>query len=123
MMSITEITLRGCLINGVLYGDTAIPVGINQISSEVPDRFSLSQNYPNPFNPSTKIKFQIPKKGFVKLTVFNVLGKDIQVLVSRELSPGIYEVDFVGSDLPSGVYYYKLETEEFTQSKKMVLIK
>ncbi|MCI0450054.1 MAG: hypothetical protein L0Y79_09780 [Chlorobi bacterium] len=67
--------LLGCVINGVVYGDTGFMVGINQISSEVPETFSLFQNYPNPFNPSTKIKFQIPKSGFVKLTFFDVLGQ------------------------------------------------
>ncbi|MCI0448786.1 MAG: T9SS type A sorting domain-containing protein [Chlorobi bacterium] len=98
-------------------------MGIQTISSEIPDKFSLSQNYPNPFNLTTNIKFQIPKSGFVKLTVFDVLGKEIQVLINRQLSPGTYEADFEGSSLPSGVYYYKIETDVYVETRKMVLLK
>jgi hypothetical protein len=121
-------TLKGCVIGGVLYGDTSTLVGINQLSSEVPVEYSLSQNYPNPFNPMTKLKFQMPKSGFAVLTIFDALGKEIQVLVNQELTPGTYEVDFDGSDLPSGVYYYRLEASAplsgaFTETKKMVLTK
>lgn len=97
--------------------------GLNNVSTELPSQFSLSQNYPNPFNPTTNIKFNIPKSGFVKLTVFDVLGKEIQTLVNEQLSPGSYSYDFDASHLPSGIYYYKIESNEFTQTKKMVLIK
>src|SRR4030095_6507073 len=86
-------TLRGCVINGVLYGDTSTVVGIHQINSEVPLKFSLLQNYPNPFNPITNVKFQIPKSGFAKLIVFDVLGKEVKILVNQQLSPGIYEAN------------------------------
>jgi hypothetical protein len=115
--------LIGCVINGVLYGDTAMPVGINQISSEVPQNFSLSQNYPNPFNPTTQIEFKIANSGYVKLAVFDALGREVETLVNQELSPGTYQADFDGSNLPSGAYYYKLESGAFTETKKMVLIK
>lgn len=115
--------LQGCIINGMLLGDTSIFVGINYISSEAPQSFSLSQNYPNPFNPTTNIKFDVPKAGFIRLTVFDVLGKEIQKLVNEHLSPGTYNFDFDASHLPSGVYYYKLEVNNFIQTKKMVLIK
>ncbi|HEY3250095.1 MAG TPA: T9SS type A sorting domain-containing protein [Ignavibacteria bacterium] len=125
-------SLRGCLINGVLYGDTSL-VGINQISSEVPETFSLSQNYPNPFNPTTNIGFRIADFGLVKLVIYDVLGREIQTLVNEELKPGTYEVEFParqslgaggdGSNLPSGVYYYTLSAGDFVQTKKMVLIK
>lgn len=115
--------LLGCVIDGVVYGDTGFIVGINQISAEVPNNFSLLQNYPNPFNPSTNIKFQTPQSGFVKLTVFDALGKEIHTLVNQQLSPGTYSADFDGSNLPSGVYYYKLESEIFAETKKMILIK
>jgi hypothetical protein len=117
-------TLEGCIINGVLYGDTStVIVGINQVSSEVPEKFSLSQNYPNPFNPATNLKFEIPRAGFTKLTVFDILGKEVQILLDEQLYPGIYEIDFDGSSLPSGVYYYKLESGSFTETKKMILLK
>ncbi|MCI0448787.1 MAG: hypothetical protein L0Y79_03245, partial [Chlorobi bacterium] len=92
-------TIKGCVLNGTVYGDTAFLVGIKQINSEIPEQFTLSQNYPNPFNPSAKINFEIPKSGFVKLVVFDVLGKEIQVLVNQELSPGTYEADFDGNNL------------------------
>lgn len=109
-------------------------VSVKQISSNVPEQFSLSQNYPNPFNPLTKIKFDVPagrngNREIVKIIVFDILGKEIEVLVNEELSPGTYEVDFEGSNLPSGVYYYKLEVSDpstplrVTETKKMVLVK
>ena len=126
--------IRGCIINGVLYGDTSMLVGINQISSEVPEKYSLLQNYPNPFNPSTNIRFSIPQLGDaymrpVQLIVYDALGREVQILADENLSPGTYEVDFDGSNLPSGVYYYKLEVSDpsaplrVTETKKMVLIK
>lgn len=123
--------IRGCVINGVLYGDTSMLVGLNQISSEIPGSFYLSQNYPNPFNPVTKIKFQIPllrgvsegRGVLIKLTVYDVLGSEIQTLVNENLYPGIYEVDFDGSNLPSGVYYCKLKGNVFTQTRKIILLK
>lgn len=103
-------------------------IGIQQISTEIPKSFSLHQNYPNPFNPATKIRFEIPYTGDaymrpIKITVFDILGKEVTVLVNEELKPGVYEVDFDGSNLPSGIYYYRLSAGSFTQTKKMVLIK
>ncbi|MGA2668492.1 MAG: SBBP repeat-containing protein [Ignavibacteria bacterium] len=106
-------------------------IGIKRISSEVPDRYALYQNYPNPFNPSTKIKFDIPDfplmKGArgmsVRLTIFDLLGREIATLVNEQLKPGSYEVEWDGSNYPSGVYFYKLITGEFTKTMKMVLIK
>ncbi len=105
------------------------PIGIKPISSEIPNEFSLSQNYPNPFNPVTKIKFEIPavkttrRVVFTKMVVYDLLGKEIQTLVNENLSPGTYEANFDGSNLSSGVYYYKLESGDFTQTRKMVLMK
>ncbi len=122
-------SLRGCIINGIMHGDTNMYLAVNPISTETPEKFSLLQNYPNPFNPATNIKFQIPKIGFVKLTIFDALGKEVQTLVNEQLSPGTFEADFDGSNLPSGVYYYKLvvgdntNNGDFTETKKMVLIK
>ena len=98
-------------------------VGISTISSEIPEGYSMSQNYPNPFNPVTKIKFNIPKSSFVRLAVYNILGKEVGTLVSRNLDAGVYEADFDGSNLSSGVYFYKLVTEDFTDIKKMILSK
>ncbi len=97
--------------------------GFIQQSNETPNEYSLAQNYPNPFNPSTNFKFQITKSGFVKLTVFDMLGKEITKLVNQELSAGTFTVNFDASSLPSGTYFYRLQTESFTDTKKMVLIK
>ena len=120
-------SLIGCVINGILFGDTSL-VGINQISSEVPEKYSLSQNYPNPFNPVTIIRFAIPSNvksemSNVKIIIYDVLGREVQTLINENLSPGIYEVDFDGSNFSSGVYYYTLSTNDFIETKRMVLIK
>jgi hypothetical protein len=90
--------------------------------------FSLSQNYPNPFNPSTKINFTISsevKRGTsnVKLIVYDILGREIKTLLNKPIQPGEYEIEFDGSELPSGVYFYKLSAGNFVETKKMMLIK
>jgi hypothetical protein len=98
-------------------------IGISQISSIVPAKFSLEQNYPNPFNPNSKIRFQIAKLGNAMLVVYDMQGKEVSTLVNQQLKPGTYEVDFDGSRFSSGVYFYKLSAEDFLQTKKMTLIK
>lgn len=98
-------------------------VGTETNTIEIPQHYTLEQNYPNPFNPSTTIKFSVPVKGLVKLKVFDVLGKAVAVLLNKEMSAGSYNVDFNGAKLSSGVYFYKLETEAFTDVKKMLLLK
>ncbi|MFA7359442.1 MAG: T9SS type A sorting domain-containing protein [Candidatus Kapaibacterium sp.] len=98
-------------------------IGIQNISTEIPFSYSLSQNYPNPFNPTTNIKFSIIKTEQVKLIVYNVQGRQVQALVNERLQPGTYETSFDGSLLNSGVYFYKLITDGFTETKKMLLIK
>jgi len=96
---------------------------INQISSEIPKGYSLYQNYPNPFNPITNIKFDIPKSSYVKLTIYDMLGKEVTTLVNEKLSTGSYKVNWDGSGYPSGVYFYKLVTGDFIDVKKMILLK
>ncbi len=102
-------------------------IGIQPISSEVPDNFSLSQNYPNPFNPVTKIKFSIPPsrgaRGMTRLIIYDILGREVTMLVNEQLKPGTYEVEWDGSNFPSGVYFYTLKTEQFRETKRMVLLK
>jgi len=93
-----------------------------------PEEFYLYQNYPNPFNPSTKIKYTIPSAGTqrtvsVQLKVYDVLGNEITTLVNEAKSPGTYEVNFDASSFPSGVYFYKLQSDNFNESKKMILLK
>ncbi|HMS34406.1 MAG TPA: T9SS type A sorting domain-containing protein [Ignavibacteria bacterium] len=92
-------------------------------STQVPEKFTLYQNYPNPFNPVTNLKFGISKLGFVSLKVYDVLGKEIAVLVNEKLSPGSYSLVFDGSNFNSGVYFYRLTSENFTETKKMLMIK
>ena len=98
-------------------------VSVKPINNIIPDKYKLSQNYPNPFNPSTKIKFDLPNIVDVKLTVYDILGREVVRLIDSELKPGIYEVAFDGSNLSSGIYFYSLSTKDFTQTKKMLLIK
>ncbi len=98
-------------------------IGIEPISGTTPDKFELSQNYPNPFNPITNINFSVPKSGSVKLVVFDAAGREVAELVNSNLNVGTYKVDFKASHLSSGVYFYRLVTSEFTEVKKMILVK
>jgi len=98
-------------------------VGITNIFTEAPAKFTLSQNYPNPFNPVTKILFSIPKNEFVTLKVYDILGNEAAQLVNSSLNAGTYEYSFDGSSLSSGIYFYKITTENFTDTKRMSLIK
>ena len=98
-------------------------VSVNQIGSVVPDKFELKQTYPNPFNPETKIKFDIQKSGYVRLSVYNSLGQKITDLVNQNLSAGEYETNWNAKDFASGIYIYRIETDNFTQTKQMLLIK
>ncbi len=107
----------------VVWNFTTGLVGLNQTGSEIPSVFKLYDNYPNPFNPVTKIKFDIPKHSFTKLTVYDISGKEISILVDGELNPGSYEANYSASNLPSGVYFYKLSSGGFTDVKKMILVK
>jgi hypothetical protein len=104
------------------------PIGIHTISNEVPKSFILQQNYPNPFNPVTKFKFALPPspsgEGLgVRVIIYDILGREIATLVNEQLQPGVYEVEWDGTNYPSGVYFYRLTTNEYTQTRKMVLLK
>ena len=88
-----------------------------------PESFVLSQNYPNPFNPTTLISYELPKSTFVKLVIYDILGKEIKVLINEYQEVGKYIIPFDGTDFSSGVYIYKIETDQFTNSKKMFLKK
>jgi len=93
------------------------------LGNQIPDKFGLSQNYPNPFNPSTTIKYSIPKVSFVSLKVYNIVGEEVSVLVSEQINAGFYEIEFDAANLPSGVYFYRLQAGSFVETKKMVLMK
>jgi len=99
------------------------PIGIQIISTEIPDKYELSQNYPNPFNPVTNIKFDIIKTGDLKLVIYDILGHEVITLFNQKLQAGKYEVDWNAVNSPSGIYFYRLETHNFTQTKKMIFIK
>jgi len=96
---------------------------IIKIDVDAPLEFELSQNYPNPFNPSTTIKFSLPTTSSVKLSVFNILGEEVQILVNETKEAGIYTINFNASQLNSGIYFYKLVTRNFLRVKKMSLIR
>lgn len=99
------------------------PVGITNINSEVPDKYSLLQNYPNPFNPVTSIEFTLPRAGYTELIVFNSLGEMAAFLFGQNLSPGSYKVNFEAGTLPSGVYFYRLKAGNVSITKKFILLK
>ena len=98
-------------------------IGIKLIGNKIPKEFKLIQNYPNPFNPITKIRFDLPKNINVKLTIYDMLGREIETIVNEHLSAGRYEVTFDGTKYTSGVYYYRLNAGEFVETKKMILVK
>jgi hypothetical protein len=119
-----DVSLDGlwCNIDDVFVGNRAA-VNISQIGTNVPGKFDLFQNYPNPFNPKTNIKFDLAKATNVKLTVYNALGQEVKTLVNEYKPAGSYVADFDATNLTSGTYFYTIRTNEFTQTKKMVVIK
>jgi hypothetical protein len=98
-------------------------VGVSQTGNEIPEKFNLFQNYPNPFNPVTKIKFDLPNGSATMLAIYNILGKEVMVLTDQFLQAGSYSIELDASNLPSGVYFYKLQAGNFTDVGKMVLVK
>ncbi len=120
-------TMNGWTVgdNGVLLKTTngGGPVGLEQTSSELPENFSLAQNYPNPFNPATVIKFNIANRTSVRIRIFNIQGKEIDIPVNQFVNPGGYQIAWNGANFPSGVYFYRFETEYFAETRKMILIK
>ena len=109
--------------NALYYDGSPITVAVDPVGGVLPSSFALEQNYPNPFNPATSIKFSIPKSGLVLLKVFDVTGREVASLVNGELNAGTYKTEFNASQLGSGIYFYKLVADGFTETKKMILIK
>jgi hypothetical protein len=109
-------------ITSISWNDGDGASGVEKIN-EMPSSFSLSQNYPNPFNPSTKISFALPKYSSVSLKVYDVIGKEVALLISDELAAGSYSIDFNASKLSSGIYFYELRAGYFTKTMKMLVIK
>lgn len=98
-------------------------IGEEKTNDELPQKFQLSQNFPNPFNPTSTIRYNIASAGFVKISVYDILGREVRVLVNEEKNPGHYEILFDARELSSGVYFYTIRTRDYTQSKKMILLK
>ncbi len=118
----------GTILKTTNGGGPGFPIGIEHVSEVIPQNYSLHQNYPNPFNPTTKIKFDIKavgrsEKTKIELSVFNILGRQVAELVNAELAPGTYEAEFDGATFPSGIYYYRLSTGDYSETRKMVFLK
>jgi len=129
-LEIVTIVIAGGIILGPaitnqtwIFTDTVEVSGLNEIINIIPSSYSLSQNYPNPFNPSTTIQFSIPEQSFVKLEIYNALGEKVSTLVSEELGAGNYKYEWNAENLTSGIYFYRIETPGYSESKKMILIK
>jgi hypothetical protein len=119
-------TLRGAnsIIESGFLADTLLRFW-NSISEggEIPSEYVLRQNYPNPFNPSTTIKFELPRTSQVNLAVYDILGRQVSVLVNEKRDAGVHEVRFDGSNLASGVYFYRIQAGDFVQTRKLLLLR
>lgn len=101
----------------------SLSADVEDEKSIIPNQFSLLQNYPNPFNPTTKINFTLPEDAFVHLNIYNLLGQKVQEIVNGNLAKGFHEIIWDGSEFPSGIYFYQLKAKDFSQTKKMILLK
>ncbi len=108
---------------GFWYEIADVVTAVEQISWEIPKEFKLEQNYPNPFNPSTTIKFEVPVRTELSLTIFDIMGREILTLVHGVYEPGKYEVVFNAKNLSSGMYFYRLVSKNFVKTKKLLLLK
>ncbi|HLP81397.1 MAG TPA: T9SS type A sorting domain-containing protein [Nitrosomonas sp.] len=108
-------------IDGMEYGN--IPLHVDDRLHEVPASIVLSQNYPNPFNPSTTISFNLPSKMFVTLKIFDLIGREVSTLASEELPAGYYSKQWNASGFPSGVYFYRLQANAFSETKRLTILK
>ncbi|MDH3252312.1 MAG: T9SS type A sorting domain-containing protein [Ignavibacteria bacterium] len=109
--------------NRILRFTATLPLPVEEAADGIPDRFALAQNYPNPFNPSTDIGFRIADFGLVRLLVYDLLGREVAVLVNEKKAPGTYSVQFDASDLGSGVYLYRLQAGNYSETKKLVILR
>jgi hypothetical protein len=121
-----QLYLHGCVIGGILYGDTTrIITSVDELQSYsyFINDFVLSPNYPNPFNSSTKILLKLSSEGIVSLNIYDVLGREVATLVDEYREAGSYELEFDASNLPSGMYIYRLQSGSYSDVKKMILSK
>ncbi|MGD8781391.1 MAG: T9SS type A sorting domain-containing protein [Ignavibacteria bacterium] len=129
------LSLSNNIVSGLIDGDTPKQMDLSVFeekltnvitdveTEDLPDEFKLEQNYPNPFNPTTNIAYSIPKQTNVNITIYDLLGNKLSVLLDEIKTRGNYTTEFDGSNLTSGVYYYYMKTEEFAKTKKMLLLK
>lgn len=120
--NVTISGMNNVIVQTAIY-DSIPPIGIINLNTGVPKSFGLAQNFPNPFNPVTKIKFDIPKFTNAVIRVYDIVGNEVAVLHNGDLQPGFYEAEFNASSYASGVYFYRLETPEYTNVKRMILVK
>jgi hypothetical protein len=111
------------VFRGLLLYVGGIITGTVNNTAQIPNAYQLSQNFPNPFNPVTKINYSLPKSGFVTLKIFDVLGRQVATLINENKNSGSYSVEFNGAKLSSGIYFYKLQVNDFTEVKRMMLVK
>jgi len=131
ILAMTAITQNiGASINGrvlarngfvTLNGSSVLPV--NSHNSETPKQFSLNQNYPNPFNPTTTISFDLPVSSYVTIRIFDALGREVSVLLSGVFPAGKYSQQWNASSMPSGIYFYRIQSGSFTDTKKLLLLR
>ena len=107
----------------IIDGGACATLPVKDVLFSTPEKFVLEQNYPNPFNPGTTIKYSIAKDSFVTIKIYNTLGEEVATPVNEQKSAGNYEMNFNAPNLPSGIYIYKMRTNNFTSSKKMLLLK
>jgi hypothetical protein len=110
-------------VDDLSFGSAGTPTDVKEFGNGAPTAFALDQNYPNPFNPSTKIQFEIPDARFVTLKVYNLLGQEVATLINGQLEAGRYRAEFDARNLPSGTYLYRLQAGDFSEAKKMTVLK
>ena len=109
--------------NSSVFRSVATTTSINESGENIPTKFSLSQNYPNPFNPSTTIKYDLPREEMVTIKVYDMLGREVKTLVNEYKNAGSYSIEFNASNLSSGTYFYRITAGDFTEIKKLILLK
>ena len=122
--SLYQVTVyRAPVVTGGTISRTPITTGVEEFESSLPTQYALQQNYPNPFNPATTIEYSIPQQSPVTVKIFDLLGREVAVLVNEEKDAGRYSVQWNAAAMPSGIYFYRLQTGQFTEAKRMILMK
>jgi len=123
-ISDSQNTMRGVFIDDiVIKPDPAVNIGPEELMKRIPKTYNLSQNYPNPFNPTTTINYELPITNYVDLSIYNLLGQKVVTLINERQKPGSYQVEWDANGFPSGIYYYRLTSGEFVDTKKLVLLR